>query len=465
MFSRWPALLTLIAITLSSAVRADIAIEHVTVIPMTRPAEVLNDMTVVIRKDRIASITPSAATKLEPTIGVLNGRGQFLLPAFADMHVHVENDRLLGLYTGDANVPPGTIRTADALLPYVANGVLQIAVLSAMSETIAQRNEVESGRVLGPHMALAAMIDGSPPIWPLGMSRVATNAAEGRQAVRDAKTEGYDLIKVYERLDLETFRAIVDEARQLGMKVTGHLPQNGKKLTEQFFVPGFGMIAHAEELAQQEKTPAIALIGRYAAWAKRNDTWLTTTLTVDERIVEMMTTPATLRTRPDLLYLHPRLQKMATDNNRYLQDVTPQRIEAVQRIVDFNRKLIPAFAKAGVPIVAGTDALVPGVAPGFSLHDELALLAGAGLTNRQVLESATRLPAEWLGTIDDRGEIAVGKRADLLMLDRNPLKDIANTRRITAVFVNGQYWSRIELDSRMRALAQANRVVPDSSSR
>jgi imidazolonepropionase-like amidohydrolase len=454
------ALLALVVCGLMPAARADIAIEHVTVLPMTRGGEVLKDTTVVIRNGRIASITPSATTKLEPTLGVLNGRDQFLLPALADMHVHVENDRLFRLYTGDANIPVGTVRTADALLPYVANGVLQIAVLSAMAETIAQRDEVESGRVLGPHMALAAMIDGTSPIWPVGMSRVAAAPADGRQAVRDAKAEGYDLIKVYERLDLETFLAIVDEARRLGMRVTGHLPQNGKQLTEQFFAPGFGMIAHAEELAQQTSPPAIDLIDEYAAWAKRNGTWLTATLTVDERIVEMMSKPETLKTRPELLHTHTRLQKMATDSNRYLQDVTPKRIEAVQRIVEFNRQLIPAFAKAGVPIVAGTDALVPGVVPGFSLHDELALLAGAGLTNRQVLESATRLPAEWLGTIDDRGEIVVGKRADLLLLDRDPLQHIENTRRIAAVFINGQFLSRIELDSRMRELRNAMRVKP-----
>ena len=102
-----------------------------------------------------------------------------------------------------------------------------------------------------------------------------------------------------------------------------------------------------------------------------------------------------------------------------------------------------------MPIVAGTDALVPGVVPGFALHDELAALAKAGLTNRQVLESATRLPAEWLGTIDDRGTVAVGKRADLLLLEGNPLQDIKNTRRIAGVIVGGRYFSRNELNVRL----------------
>lgn len=453
-------LLVLIVLALAATARADIAIEHVTVIPMTRAGEVLKDMTVVIKNGRIASITPSATTKLEPTLGVLNGRDQFLMPALADMHAHIENYRLLRLYTGDETIPRDAIRTDYALLPYVANGVLQVFALTAMPETIAQRDEVESGRVLGPHIALAAMIDGSPSTWPLGMTRAAATPADGRQAVRDAHAEGYEFIKTYERLDLETFLAIVDEARKLGMKVTGHLPQNRKGLTEKFFVAGFGMIAHAEEVAQQEDPPAADRIADYARWAKRNDTWLTSTVSLDERILETITQPDSLKARPEIRYLAPLLQKITLEQNPYLRNLKPQDVDHVRRIVEFNRKLIPAFAAAGVPIVAGTDALVPGVVAGFSLHDELEALAKTGLTNRQVLEAATRLPAEWLGTSGDRGEIVVGKRADLLLLDRDPLQQIANTRRIAAVFVNGQYLSRIELDSRMRELRNAMRVTP-----
>ena len=162
-----------------------------------------------------------------------------------------------------------------------------------------------------------------------------------------------------------------------------------------------------------------------------------------------MSRPETLQSRPEIRYLGAYLRRLTLENNPYLRDPSPERIAYVQRIVDFNDKLIAAFAKEGVPIVAGTDALVPGVMPGFALHDELAALAKAGLTNRQVLESATRLPAEWLGTIDDRGTVAVGKRADLLLLEGNPLEDIKNTRRIAGVIVGGRYFSRNELNVRL----------------
>lgn len=439
----------LAASSVAPTLGAELTIEHVNVIPMTSGSEVVADSTVLIRDGRIASITSTATATPSPNAARVDARGLWLMPALADMHMHLESDRLLRLYLKDATIPDGTVRTADSLLPYVANGVLQVLVLSATPETIAQRIEVESGRVLGPHIATAAMIDGTPPIWPVGMTRVAATPSDGRQAVRDAAAEGYDMVKAYENLDLDTFLAICDEAGKLGMKVVGHLPQNGKGLTERFFVPGFGMVAHAEEFAQQMNPPATDAILKYAKWAKRSGTWLTSTLSLDQRILEEMLQPETLRSRPELRYLNPVLRKMALESNPYLRDVNPSRIAYVQRIVDFNDKLIAAFAKEGVPIVAGTDALVPGVVPGFALHDELAALAKAGLSNRQVLESATRLPSEWLGTSADRGVVAVGKRADLLLLEGNPLQDIKNTRRIAGVIVAGRYYSRGELKNRL----------------
>jgi hypothetical protein len=178
------------------------------------------------------------------------------------MHVHTPNDRQARLYLLDPSVRDGTIRQQDVFKPYIANGVLQILDLQSMSETVGQRIEIESGLVLGPHMLLAGMIDGSPSIWPVGMTRVATTPADGRQAVRDVAAEGYDFVKVYSVMDLDTFTAVVDEARKLNMRVVGHIPQRGKGITEKFFQPGYDLVAHAEEFAQQTEPPDLAAIPR-----------------------------------------------------------------------------------------------------------------------------------------------------------------------------------------------------------
>jgi hypothetical protein len=453
------AFTALVAGLLCEAASADLLIRRVNVISMQPGESPQLDMDVLIRNERVARITSASATLDTSAIQQIDAKGQWLIPALADMHVHLESDRLYRLYARIPDLPKGTVNLADALLPYVANGVLQIAVLSSTPETIAQRDDVEYGRVLGPHIALAAMIDGANPVWPVGITRVATTPSDGRQAVRDVAAEGYEFIKAYERLDLDTFLAICDEARKLDMKVIGHLPENGKGLTKKFFVPGFSMLAHAEEVAQQEDPPALTQITNYAQWAKDNGTWLTSTLTVDERIAEMVSRPQSLKERPELHYLAPGVRRLAIEDNPYIRDTSEARLAYVKRIVDFNRKLIPAFAQAGVPIVVGTDAMVPGIVPGFSLHDELEALSRAGLSNRQILESATRLPAQWLGTLDDRGVIAVGKRADLVLLRLNPLDRIANTREIASVIVSGKLYSRQDLDARMEDMKKRHAVA------
>lgn len=431
-----------------------IAIEHVTVLPMTADGTVLADRTVLIRDGRIVSIQPSGEEKLTSGTRRIDGRAKFLMPGLVDAHVHLENDRLLRLFLQNPGIPTGTVRTEDVLLPYLANGVLQIVDLSATSETVGQRDDVESGRVAGPHIALAAMIDGADPILPVGITRVAASPSDGRQAVRDASAEGYEIIKVYGRLDLLTFTAIVDEARKLHMPIVGHIPQRGTGQTEQFFQPGFGMVAHAEEFAQQTQIPSEANIPRYVTMAKQNGTWLIGALSLDERLLEETAHPASLKSRPELRFLPPLVYAMVTEHNPYVTQASPERLRYLSAIVAFNRKLIPAFAAAGIPVLAGTDTPIPGMVAGFGLHDELEAMVRYGLSNRQVLEGATRLPAEWLGVGTDRGVVAVGKRADLLLLDANPLNDVANTRRITAVIVGGRFLGRTELDLQMTALKQ-----------
>ena len=433
-----------------------LVIERVTVLPMTPAGALLHEVTVVIENRRINWIGESALAPVPRGARTVDGRGKFLLPGFTDMHMHLLNDRLMRLWTGDESMPDGYVKLDDVLLPYIANGITQVFNLSAMSESIGQRIDVNSGRVLGPHIANAALIDGSPPTWPQGMSRSVATPEGGRQAVRDVAAEDYDFIKVYSKLSLETFTAILDEARKLELRVLGHIPQREKGLTEKFFQPGFDLVTHAEEFAQQTNPPAQDAIPRYVEMARRNQTWLTATLTLDERILEQMQDPGSLAARRDLRHLLPDEFRVLLHDNPYQKDIDDERIAYVKRIVDFNRELVRAFAAAGIPVLTGTDSPVPGVAPGFSLHDEFESLSRAGMSNMKILEGTTRLPAQWLRTLDDRGTVERGKRADLVLLDANPLENIAHTRRISAVIVGGRYVERAELDRRMKVLAKRN---------
>lgn len=434
-----------------------LAIEHVTALPMSKTgAQKVDDATVLIRDGRIASITPTAHASIPKGVRRINGSGKWLMPGLTDMHVHLLNDRNERLLLRNPNLPDGMLRDEDIFTLFIANGITQVLDLQSMSETLRQRYETETGQVLGPHIKTAAMIDGVPPEWPIGMIRVAATPEDGRQAVRDASAEGYDFIKAYSNLSLETFTAIVDEARRLHMRVVGHIPERNKGITEKFFQPGYDLVAHAEEFAQQTDPPSIAAIPQYVEMAKHDGTWLIGTLSLDERLLEETTHPETLRTRPELRLLPPYYQEVVIDHNPYLANASSRFTKHLQDIIEFNRQLVRAFTAAGIPVLAGTDAPVPGLVYGYALHDELEAMANAGMSNQQVLEGTTRLACEWLGVDGDRGTVEQGKRADLLLLDADPLLNVANTRRIVAVIVGGHYFVRSDLNGMLKAVSVHN---------
>jgi imidazolonepropionase-like amidohydrolase len=431
---------------------ATIAIERVTLLSMELGSVPIPDTTVLVRDRRIAWIGPSASAPVPAGAVRIDGRGRWLVPGLVDAHVHVENPRLMRLALQEPSIDEGAIADADVLLPFIAHGVTQVGNLAAMSESIGQRRAVETGAILGPHLMLAAMVDGDPPIWYPGFTRVASTPEDGRQVVRDELAEGYDMVKVYSRLSLETFSAILEEAQLHGAKVVGHIPGRNTPI-DPYFQPGYSMIAHAEELGFRAADSSDAEVARMVALAKQHGTGLMSTLTVDHRILEQTLDPSTLHTRSEIATVHPLVRRFWYERNPYVGRNSPERIAQLQQVIAFNDKVVRAFVAAGLPVLAATDALVPGVVAGPALHDELAALVAAGLTPYQALDAATRAPTAWMGVANDRGTITTGKRADLLLLDADPLADIANTRRIAGVIASGRWLPRADLDGRLAELA------------
>lgn len=431
----------------AAAQRATV-IENVTVVPMTESGAVVRGATVVIANGRIVSINgpaPAGATRM-------NGTGKWLIPGLSDMHVHLPSDGSPGPKTYPTEPATYFFRTPDVMTPFIANGVTQLFNMDAVPASVGQRNQIASGDVLGPHIALAAVIDNSASTTAF----VAKTPADGRQAVRDIKSQGYDFVKVYSGLSVETFLAVVDEAKKIGLKTLGHIPEAFEGNTERAFVPNFAMVVHAEEFAKQATRKTDEEAAQFAQMARRSGTWVSPTLTVMKWIASELRSLDEMRAQPAFKYVHPMLQDKWINRNRYNRNSTPAFIARIDSTVQFNTRLVRAFKAAGVPLLAGTDCLTSGVICGFSLHDELALLVEAGLTPKEALESATRLPAQWLGTDVDRGTIEVGKRADLVLLSADPLADIANTRKIAGVFVNGRFTTRATLDAMLADLARRN---------
>jgi imidazolonepropionase-like amidohydrolase len=422
------------------------AIKNVNIIPMTQGGVVLQNATVIIKNERIEAINGTIPKEVK----IIDGTGKWLMPGLIDMHVHVPIDSRFGpkLPTQAATF---FFDLQDYMTLHISNGVTTIFDLNSKPEHFGQRNEIAKGSVIGSRMALAALMEGGK-----GQGRRVNTPEEGRQAVRSAKAEGYEFIKLYSELNVETYLAIVDEANKQGLKTIGHIPDAFQGKLKEAFVPHFGMVAHAEELTKHAKDYSEQEAQQFAQLMKENGTWLCPTLTTMVWIASEVRSLDELKASKTLQYVHPLLQSKWLTANRYNKMSNLENIAYFEKFVKFNTLLVKACKAAGVPIVLGTDASTSGVVEGFSVHDEMSLFVEAGLTPEEVLTSATRLPATWLGIESLVGTVEIGKKADLMLLDANPLIDIKNTRKIAGVFVNGHWLDKVKINAQLLDLSKRN---------
>jgi imidazolonepropionase-like amidohydrolase len=446
------------------AAPVDLAVAHVTVVdPATGVAT--PDRTVLVAGDRIVAVV--AGTAPAPARTTVEGRGKFLIPGLWDMHVHFAD--------------PGAAKL------FIANGVTGVRVMwgnprfaPGMDRAhFKMREAFDRQEKIGPRMVIASQIlDGPKPIWPNSVA-LAT-AEQGRQAVVEAKQSGVDFIKVYSLLPREVFLAIADESKKQGLPFAGHVPEAvsaaeasaaGMKSIEHLTGLAFACSARESELREkitafgarqpppsaaewsafrhQVRTEAVATFDRARARAlfatfASHGTWHTPTLTV-LRNGGRLDDPGLARD-PRMQYVPPFVKKMWDPRLDFrTRDRTPADYTALRDAFGKQLTMVGLLARAGVPLLAGTDELNPYCFPGFSLHDELGLLVSAGLTPLEALRAATSGPARFLGR-EDLGGIAPGKRADLVLLDADPLADIGSTRKISAVISRGTLHDRAALD-------------------
>lgn len=452
--------LLLIAVTILMAACASapqsqpIAFINASVIPMDRE-RVLRDHTVVIKDGTIAAIGPSAEVKIPRGARRIDAKGRYLLPAFCDMHVHQVTAVWDMMLPPDARVPNDKIPYERFLFPYIANGVTLVQELSATREDIELRNRIRDGELLGPRMILAPMIDGPDKAWPPPLSTWVANPDEARAAVRRAKADGCDKIKAYSFLSRESYDALVDESNKLGMDVIGHVPM--ALSVEYVLDAGQKLIAHSEELAKHAGGDySAARIDAFANLLAQRGVWLVPTLTTTRSILEQFDDAANVLSRPEHVYYNDPLQKGVwnfVSQNLYTPIPPEHRDRLRNDFEKFQLPLIRSLHQKGGKLLAGSDTMLPGLVPGFALHRELRDLVDAGLTPYEALRTATINPYEYLGETDRAGTIARGKQSDLVLVDANPLEDIAATSKVSGVLIRGRWIGGEEIRTTMQTIA------------
>jgi imidazolonepropionase-like amidohydrolase len=437
-----------------------LAITHVNLIDATG-SPVREDMTVIVEGKRITEIGKSSETHVPSGAIVVYGRGKYLIPGLWDMHVH-EN---FGTWI------PADEKITPAL--FVANGVTGVRDMGGDLETLKNwRARIAEGKLLGPRMIISGpMLDGPVPQFP--SSAPVKDASEGRRIVDELQKGGADFIKIQSLVPRDGYFAAAEEAKKSGIVFAGHVPDKvrateasnaGQKSIEHLTGVFEGCSTVEDELMAAPRGPgrgkflstydperAKALIALFV----KNQTWQVPTLYWErgEWLIERTSAG------PDPLEKYApkawRVRAWPMFTKGIEKDWSSDPFVDREKFFQAELKMVGEMNRAGVPILAGTDtAAGVRVYPGFSLHEELELLVQAGLTPMEALQAATRNAGRYL-QLADTGTIEKGKRADMVLLDADPLKDIQNTRKIQSVVLAGQYFSRADLDRLLAGVEEA----------
>lgn len=439
---------------------ADVIVRHVSIVDVEH-GRLIGDQAVVTRGDRIVAVgRDGEVAKAWQAKTTIQAGGKFLIPGLWDMHMHFGGG-------------PDLIAENQALLPlYIANGITTVREASGdlPDDVLAWRGQIARGTLQGPTLLSSGpKIEGLKPIWK-GTLEVGSES-DADKAIAHLQQVGVDFVKITDStLKPELFLYSVSRAKSVGLKTSGHIPMS--LTVKQAMDAGISSIEHLDYVYRagskaEETVVADLAAGRIdrAEAARRLDAGFDreTAMAVYRDMARrgVFVTPTLHGSRilayldrdkhtddANLAYVGPKLRDTYQWRIGRIAGEAPS--AAAFRHAHFERMatIIPMLQEAGVTIMAGTDAgfLNSFNYPGFSLHDELELYVKLGLTPQQALVSATRAGPAWFGKLDRYGSVETGKAADLLLLDANPLADIAATRAIRTVVLRGSVYDRSTLD-------------------
>ncbi|WP_245946293.1 amidohydrolase family protein [Arenibacter echinorum] len=396
-------------------------ITNVNIIPMFQDTVLANKM-VYIQDGIIKSISESLPNK---EVEIVDAQGKFLLPGLIDMHVHVWDKYELGLY--------------------LANGVTAVRNVWGIPMHLRIKEDVNSDKILSPYFyTTGPKLTGPEFIGDDNLNL--TSPSEAQNKVISYKDRGYDFIKTYYGLDRDIFDAVVKQAGISKMDIVAHPSQ--KVPFSYHLNPQIKSIEHAEEIVQQPlqfNLDTIKLQPIIDSISNSKHSSYCPTLTVFNNIYQMMINDSILEAEP-LSYMNPLIKKVDSKNqfnrwhNAKMEDSSV--VDRIKNQHDFHLEIVAQLHKAGVPIICGTDAGIGVTLPGFSIHKELAFYKEAGLSNYEVLKTATVNAAQTHSIMNQLGTIEEGKVANLLLVDHNPLMELSTLENPSSIFVKGRQINR-----------------------
>ena len=426
-------------LVVDAANAASTAFLNVNVVPMTRN-EVIAAQTVIVTDGTITTIGDVDSVPVPEDATVIDGTDRYLMPGLAEMHAHV---------------PPGGQDLDRVLSLFAVNGVTTMRGMLGRASHLSLRDRLLAGETFGPRLVTSG---------PSMNGNSVSGPADAAQKVRAQHAAGYDFVKIHPGLTSAEYAAIASTANELGLPFAGHVPVSVG--VDGVLETGMATIDHLDGyvaalmpadtdpsggyggffdvlLADQVIEDRIADVARRTAAA---GTWNVPTQSLIEHLVNDVT-PADLGNRPEMRYM-PEATVRQWQNAKVRQlgerGFSP---EIGARAIEVRRQLIKALHDAGAGLLLGSDAPQIFNVPGFSLHRELGMLVAAGLSPYEALLTGTRHAAEFLGL--NTGTVEVGKDADLVLLDDNPLADIGNSSRVHGVMLRGTWYSRADLEQRL----------------
>ena len=400
-----------------------IVFRNVNVVSMTSP-KVMEKQNVIVRDGVIESVSTRLA-KMPAGTKVVDGTGKFLMPGLAEMHGHVP----------PLNAPNGA--TDDTLFLYVANGITTVRGMLGHPGQLELREKSKRGEIVAPNLYLAG---------PSFNGQSVNSPQEAIDKVRAQKQEGWDLLKVHPGLTRDEYDAMAKTAREERIRFGGHVPaevglEHAIEMGQETFdhIDGYAELLEADKGPVDEKKLA-AIVKK----SKDANVWIVPTSALWE--VLFNTIPLeTLQGYAELKYVSQASvdQWSKAYNDRLAQ--APR--EAAKNVIAARTRILRALHEGGVKVLMGTDAPQQFSVPGFSLHRELLRMREAGMSPYEILKSGTVNVGQYFSKQDSFGAIERGRRADLVLVDANPLVDITNVAKISGVMVRGRWLSRADLDA------------------